>query len=122
MGSQTSTTQPAQIVALQPAIEPVRYLLESHICLIGRAEICQIIIPHKIISRIQAVIKRDKSGHYLLHDGHSANGTYVNGLRLRNAHPLADQDEIGLALATPLLRFEVAPRTTPNDEVEDVLK
>ncbi len=109
MHSQDSTLQPAKLVGLQEEIKPVEYLLETPICLIGRSGICQIIIPHEAVSRLQAVIVQRKTGCYILHDNNSANGTYVNGQRLcGDLHLLTDQDEIGLATATPLLRFEVA--------------
>lgn len=108
-----SVVQRAKLVALENQIAPAEYLLESEICLIGRADICQIIIPHKTVSRIQAIIEQDEIGHYILHDSNSANGTYVNGQRLQNVHILEDHDAIGFAAAAPLLRFEIVPPKAP---------
>jgi pSer/pThr/pTyr-binding forkhead associated (FHA) protein len=112
----TPTNRPAKIVALHAEVRPAQYRLESDICVLGRADVCQIVIPNKIVSRIQAVIERDESGNHILRDSNSANGTYVNGQRLRKTHLLKDRDEIGLGGATALLRFEVAALIIPNEE------
>jgi pSer/pThr/pTyr-binding forkhead associated (FHA) protein len=115
---QTSANRPARIVALQEGIQPVQYQLGSDICVIGRADICQIVIPNKIVSRIQAVVEQDQHGDYVLRDNNSANGTYVNGHRLRESYVLRDRDEIGLGAAAALLRFEAVVPTIPSNEAE----
>jgi pSer/pThr/pTyr-binding forkhead associated (FHA) protein len=118
MLSPLSVRQPAKIVALQEDIQPTQYLLETDVCMIGRAEICQIRIPQETISRIQAVIEYDEHRGFVLHDSNSANGTYVNGQHIYEPYLLAHGDEIGLSTATALLRFEITstdqgtPRTT----------
>ena len=106
MRSRTSNTAPARIVALREEIKPSQYPVEGAICIIGRSDICEIIIPNKVVSRIQAVVELDESGQYILHDGNSANGTFVNGRQIHDAHVLKDQDEIGFGSAVALLRFE----------------
>jgi pSer/pThr/pTyr-binding forkhead associated (FHA) protein len=104
--SHTPVNHVAKLVALQAGVQPAQYRLGADICVIGRADVCQIVVPHKIVSRIQAIVERDESGDYVLRDNHSANGTYVNGRRICEHHVLRDRDEIGLGAATPLLRFE----------------
>ncbi|HXW00767.1 MAG TPA: winged helix-turn-helix domain-containing protein, partial [Anaerolineae bacterium] len=42
---------------------------------------------------------------YLLSDNHSANGTFVNGRRIREPYVLQDEDQIGLSKPAPLLFF-----------------
>ncbi len=121
MCSQSSTSHPAKLVALQEEIKPAEYLLENPICLIGRSDICHINIPDRTLSRLQAVIVQYEAGCYILHDSNSANGTYVNGQRLWAPHPLTDQDGIGFATAKPLMRFEVTKQKTSTDEVEAVI-
>ena len=116
MPSYLLTRQPAKIVALQEDIQPAQYLLETEVCMIGRAEICQIQIPQETISRIQAVVEYDETRGFVLHDSNSANGTYVNGQRIREPYPLADGDEIGLSKTTALLRFETAAFDQGNSD------
>jgi pSer/pThr/pTyr-binding forkhead associated (FHA) protein len=116
--SPTLTMQPARLVALQKETKPAEYLLESKICLIGRSEMCQIVTPDKAVSRIQAVIKQGKVGHYTLLDSNSANGTFVNGQRIHAPYVLKDQDEIGLGRVTALLRFEAAAKIVSINEAE----
>lgn len=112
-----STRQPAKIVALQEDIQPPQYLLETDVCMIGRADICQIQIPQETISRIQAVIEYDEQRGFVLHDSNSANGTYVNGQRICEPYLLSDGDEIGLSTAATLLRFETASNDRENAQV-----
>ena len=73
--------------------------------MIGRADICQIIIPDKRISRLHAIIEREGE-NYILRDSNSVNGTYVNGQRIRMPTVLSHQDEIGFSEEERLLRFE----------------
>jgi DNA-binding response OmpR family regulator len=99
----------AQLVALDPLIAPGIYLLSDEIYTIGRASSCQIVIPEaifpdKMVSRLHAKIERS-GPRYVLTDLGSANGTYINGRRLRQPHLLSNNDRIGLGLATPLLSF-----------------
>jgi DNA-binding response OmpR family regulator len=61
-------------------------------------------VPRNTVSRIHARIERDGL-RYLLHDAGSANGTFVNSLRINQPHLLKDRDSIGLGAATPVLRF-----------------
>lgn len=102
--------RPPVLIALRDDIQPGMLTLETDICVIGRAESCQIIIPDKAISRIHATIERN-GPHCYLHDANSANGTYANGKRIHEKHLLKDQDEIGLGPGASLLRFEDAEAT-----------
>jgi len=92
-------------IALAPDITPDEYLIKADITMIGRSDMCQIIVPRKTISRIHAAIERDGPRH-LIRDANSANGTYVNGRRILEPHRLKDQDLIGLSSPEALLRFE----------------
>jgi pSer/pThr/pTyr-binding forkhead associated (FHA) protein len=103
-------TIPAKLVALRDDIRPGQYSLESEACIIGRAELCHIVHPIKTVSRLHAIIERDEETNgYVLRDHHSANGTYVNGRRLRERHQLVNHDQIGLGTPTAQLCFEVTP-------------
>jgi len=103
--------QPPVIFALQDDIKPGMYTLEPEVSIIGReAAMCQVVVPDKRISRIHATIER-KGVYCYLHDANSANGTFVNGRRIREPHLLKDQDTIGLGPGPALLRFDDADKT-----------
>lgn len=100
----TRPMRPARLIRLG-AGQPAGYLIEAAICTIGRSSLCQIVIPHPIVSRLHAKVERN-GAQYLLSDIGSANGTFLNGRRLVQPHLLLDGDVIGLGSAAPILRFE----------------
>ncbi|MEA5442978.1 FHA domain-containing protein [Cyanobium gracile] len=59
------------------------------------------------VSRQHALVRvsRTRPGQWLLCDLGSANGTYLEGARLRDCRPLSDGDEIRLGLQGPVLQF-----------------
>ena len=68
----------------------------SDIIWIGRALTCDVILPFENISKIHAVLSRDAYGQFLLADAGSRNGTWLNGVRLKDAErlPLLDKDRV----------------------------
>jgi hypothetical protein len=62
------------------------------------------------VSRHHALVRvsRTRAGQWLLCDLGSANGTYLEGARLRDCRPLSDGDEIRLGLQGPVLQFRAA--------------
>ncbi|WP_216906215.1 FHA domain-containing protein [Synechococcus sp. CCY 0621] len=62
------------------------------------------------VSRHHALVRvsRTRAGQWLLCDLGSANGTYLEGARLRDCRPLSDGDEIRLGLQGPVLQFRTA--------------
>jgi DNA-binding response OmpR family regulator len=105
-----SSPQPPVLLALHTDVHPDEYLIEIEQIMIGRAQMCQIVIPGKTISRVHAIIERE-GARYLIRDANSANGTYVNGRRIYEPQLLKDQDVIGLGNPEALLRFEDADST-----------
>jgi len=94
------------LIALNDEIEPGSYVIDCDVTVIGRAEgMCQVIIPKAQVSRIHATVER-KGVYCYLQDANSANGTYVNGRRVREPHLLRNQDTIGLGPWPALLRFD----------------
>lgn len=94
----------------EAVIQPARCFLTKEVSTIGRSPQCDVVIDSKAISRLHARIERN-GPRYLLHDAHSANGTFVNGRRLREPHVLQDEDQIGLSQPAPLLVFVDADPT-----------
>ncbi|HEY7350418.1 MAG TPA: FHA domain-containing serine/threonine-protein kinase [Ktedonobacterales bacterium] len=60
---------------------------------IGRTTGNDIIIPDLTVSRQHAIL-RFENGHWVVEDKNSANGTFVNNVRIRWPQPLADGDQV----------------------------
>jgi DNA-binding response OmpR family regulator len=103
----------AKTFALHQDVHPLEFTIEPEICTIGRFPTCQIIIARKTVSRLHAKIQRDEDARYVLYDIDSANGTFVNGQRIREPYLLEDEDELGFGTPEPLLRFEDPEATLP---------
>ncbi len=69
---------------------------------IGRSTDCAVSIPVRWISRIHALLRRDK-GQFVLEDAGSKNGVFVNGQRIAKTTPLNDGDLIQLAPGLELI-------------------
>jgi pSer/pThr/pTyr-binding forkhead associated (FHA) protein len=82
----------------------VEYLLtENATATIGRLEINDIVIKEQHVSRQHAVLNY-RDGIFLITDLGSANGVYVNDVRITDPYPLKAGDI--LRLHVPILRFE----------------
>lgn len=101
--------RPARLIPLDAGLPQIdlheTYFLVEQICTIGRSPLCHLCVALPIVSRLHAMVERT-GAHYLLSDTGSANGTFVNGRRLKEAHRLLEGDVIGLGSAAPILRFE----------------
>ncbi|MDM8528956.1 FHA domain-containing protein [Anaerolineales bacterium HSG24] len=94
-----------KLTALKDNIHPSSFPLEVTLCLIGRLLKCEIVIQQTKVSRYHAKIERHGS-RYILSDTHSTNGTFVNGERIHDNHPLQHGDKIGIGDAESMLRFD----------------
>ncbi len=67
------------------------------------------------VSRHHALVRvsRTRADQWLLCDLGSANGTYLEGARLRDCRPLSDGDEIRLGLNGPVLLFRASASGRP---------
>lgn len=92
------------LVGLQPAIQPSTFVLDEVEHALGRGVACDIVVPFRIVSRLHAHVE-PVNGRFQLRDIGSANGTYVNGIRLVDPHVLNNHDVIGLGEAGPHLTF-----------------
>ncbi|HID62831.1 MAG TPA: FHA domain-containing protein [Anaerolineae bacterium] len=77
---------------------------------VGRAPDNDIILEDPKVSRHHAVIAFTEE-RYSITDLESANGTFVNGIRIRESHPLRAEDVISLG-DTELTFYEVPPSKT----------
>jgi hypothetical protein len=94
----------------EEVIQPAKFYLVNDVSTLGRSPQCDIVVESKAVSRLHAKVERDGL-RYLLYDTHSANGTFVNGRRLREPYVLQDNDQIGLSKPAPLLFFVDADPT-----------
>jgi pSer/pThr/pTyr-binding forkhead associated (FHA) protein len=66
--------------------------LDAPVVRLGRDLACEVRVADRHVSRVHAEIRREGPA-YILYD-RSTNGTWVNGLRVRGRHLLADGDRI----------------------------
>ena len=78
--------------------------LDQEVTTIGRSVSCDIVIPLAIVSRLHARIELHHD-RYVLSDAGSANGTFVNGVRIEQDHQLSTNDEIWLGSPEAKLSF-----------------
>src|SRR5688572_21181017 len=97
-----------------------RFALERARTSIGRSRDSEIQIAVRGVSRSHAIVMRDKQGKCTLRDLGSANGTYVNGQRIRGEHVLAVGDVI--SFLDYILRFRRDGVETPENKFEALSK
>ncbi len=85
----------AEVTVLTPLVSPFRQQLEAETVSIGRASDCTIPIKDRYLSRKHAEIMVVRGG-WVLKDCGSANGTFVNGMRVERDHALQNGDRIRL--------------------------
>lgn len=81
-----------------------QFLLSAAETVIGRSRTCDICVPHSSISRWHCVI-RQSGGELEIEDIGSHNGTFVNGLPVRQQQ-LEDGDRISIGMVTFVLRMQ----------------
>jgi hypothetical protein len=103
--SLNSEERPPTLIALSEDVRPAEFVLVNEVCTVGRASICDVLVLNQsVVSRLHAQVTQEGL-HYLLIDAGSRNGTFVNGRKLHEPHILQAEDQIGLGIATPVLRF-----------------
>ncbi len=102
--SPTDFIQPAFLQARHADVQPAELRLAREETTIGRSPLCQVVVHNRRrVSRLHARVVPE-GPRFLLVDA-SANGTFVNGVRIAEPHLLNNMDEIGLGAPTTLLRF-----------------
>lgn len=86
-----------------------QWLMEKDAIIIGRDDVCDVVIPERKISRQHLKIFRQQSDFYI-EDLNSSNGTWLNGKKLEGTSALFDGDEINLSGEASLRFF--GPDTT----------
>jgi DNA-binding winged helix-turn-helix (wHTH) protein len=84
--------------------DQVELALTQEITTLGRSVSCDVVIPLSIVSRLHAQIELQHD-RYVLSDAGSANGTFVNGVRIEHGHQLSSSDEIWLGSPEATLSF-----------------
>lgn len=75
--------EPAFLLIARDNMSPTVYPLEGQRHLIGRRSDAQIFIDHFSVSRTHATIEKGPSGRWWILDLGSTNGTFVNGVRIK---------------------------------------
>jgi pSer/pThr/pTyr-binding forkhead associated (FHA) protein len=91
----------------------------SDVATIGRAPESYIVLNERSISRHHARIFYE-SGHYWLKDLDSANGTTLNGKRIKQVQMLSNKDEVAFGEAKAVFRAsdQPGPASIGNDPLE----
>ena len=88
------------------------YVLKDGVNLVGRDDNCDVVIDSQHISRnhISVVVKRDG---VMIQDLNSRNGTFVNGLRVKNSVEIKNGDVVSLGKYRMVFISEEESATTP---------
>jgi len=78
---------------------------------VGRSENNDIVLSHKLVSRLHVEIIENDSGYYI-HD-HSTNGTYLNDVRVGKTRPIPPEGKIGIYPFTLLCTSHSDENTLP---------
>lgn len=90
------------LIAQTGMLQGQRWLLAESDFIIGRDDDVDLVIPERQVSRNHAIISF-RGGNYLIQDLESKNGTYVNGVQIKEPTPLQDGDSIQIALACEVM-------------------
>ncbi len=85
--------------------------------ILGRGNMCDIIIPDRQVSRNHARITHRADGYYI-EDLGSKNGTHVNGNRIENGTFLNDGDVVQIALAQEIVYISADSTVPLKDKLE----
>ncbi len=100
---QESRPAAVEFLLYQPNMPPVRHALRDGVVTLGRASECTIPIRDRFLSRKHAEISWS-NGSWVLRDCGSANGTFINGVRVFSDMPLRPGDRITLGDAELVFR------------------
>jgi DNA-binding winged helix-turn-helix (wHTH) protein len=93
----------------------LRWMLQGTV-IIGRDEVCDIVIPSRQVSRQHARFTPSEDG-VIIEDLGSKNGTHCNGQMIDEPTPLKDGDVVQIALAQQFV-FLSSDATLPLDKFE----
>src|SRR5262249_59278814 len=110
--------EPAILVTLQGPNEGRHFTCAAETTTIGRQPDCGVCLESPAVSRHHARIIRD-GGLYFVEDLGSSNGTFLNGERIQERHPLTDNDTIQIGPYHFALRY---PPRQQGDDTDPVVR
>lgn len=81
---------------------------------IGRHPEQDIQILDRVVSKAHAVIEKDMEGNYVLRDGGSRNGTFLNGEKISGSAILANGDTFSVGSTELVFQYDPKDATTEN--------
>jgi serine phosphatase RsbU (regulator of sigma subunit)/pSer/pThr/pTyr-binding forkhead associated (FHA) protein len=105
----------ATLITLQGPELGRKFSLESGTTVVGRQLDCPICLDAKAVSRQHAQILNE-NGVFFIEDLKSANGTFVNGVRITGRVPLTEGDKLQIGPYTFELRPAPVEDTPPADQ------
>jgi pSer/pThr/pTyr-binding forkhead associated (FHA) protein len=97
------------LIQIGPSPFSDHVVVEHFPFVLGRSSSCDHQVFHPMVSRRHAELKAGEDA-IVVHDLHSSNGTYINGLRVKEEAVLRDGDEINLGCVS----YRVAMSATTN--------
>ncbi len=110
----------ARLMIRVPGRPPFTLELTKRRIVLGRSARSDLCVDDPFVSRVHAEI-RDREGTWWVIDLGSANGTYVNGVRLRRARPIAPGDRIQIGETILELLPSTAPEIEPSEGQEIIM-
>jgi hypothetical protein len=101
----------AMLLVVEGPVPGKRIYMDQPVLLVGRDDLCDLVIADRQVSRHHASISREDD-HYVLRDLGSKNGTFLNGQEMDGPQALQDGDEIQIAYCCKLT-FVGADATAP---------
>ncbi len=83
--------------------------LPAGISTLGRSRRCTIRIPVSHVSRVHCRVYPAPEGFVVVEDLNSANGTLLNGARIRGAHVVRPGDRLKVGPITFVVEYELTP-------------
>lgn len=93
-----ATGRPARLVGTEGPVDGEEFQLTQPELTIGRRSDCDIVVADPSASRVHARV-RQVPGGYVVEDAGSANGTWVNGVRVTASQALVERDIIRVGKA-----------------------
>jgi hypothetical protein len=101
--------KPGAPMAMLPTVvvkvERKRYSGDDPKISVGRAPICDVVLPFSALSKVHAYVQEESADNWLVSDAGSRNGTLVNGVRLASTQSARLKDGTTLRFGDVTARF-----------------
>lgn len=100
---------PSMLPPVVIAVAPGRFTAESKRLAIGRAHVCDVVLPFSEISKVHAYLNETLEHEWQIEDAGSTNGTSVNSAAAARGHPQRVADAAAIKFGDVSATFYLAP-------------